>query len=122
MKRLTSSLVLLLVVLGSPGLVAQELSPPPLGSEIVIEPDPSGDGYLCRSELRDLETEELLAAPVLRFRAGEPASVRSELPSGVTYELEVEVDAAGESARWSSQLRMGEKTVGQQSGVVRLSG
>lgn len=45
-----------------------------LGVEASI--DPAGDGtYVCVVKVSDLDSSEVLAAPTLRFRSGEEASV-----------------------------------------------
>ena len=121
MRRSTFVVAVVLFVLAPLALVAQQAASPALGTEIVVEPDPSGDDlYLCRMVLRDLDSDEVLSAPTVRFRAGEPASVSSQLPSGAVFELEVEVDAAGETGRWSSEVRLDQRVVSRQSGSLRL--
>ena len=122
MNRSLLLMLLPFAAIGTPAVAAPEAPVPTLASEVSIEPDPTADDlYLCTAVLRDLENDEVLAAPTVRFRAGESATVVSELPSGWRFEVEVEVDAAGGSAGWSSELRDGDEVLSRQSGAVRLA-
>ena len=71
--RIPAITALLSIVAAMAPLAAAPL-PLQLGVEVSI--DPAGDGtYVCVAKVSDLDSGEVLAAPTLRFRSGEEASL-----------------------------------------------
>ena len=96
-------------------LLAGDFPPLQLGVEASI--DPAGDGtYVCVAKVSDLENGEVVAAPTLRFRSGEEATVVVGTEDGATQlKIQVVADENEGSARFElSVVRDGtEKTIQQ---------
>lgn len=113
-----------LVVLG--GAIAEDdpaiSAPIWFGTEISIVPDEDAAGlWRCEALLKDLVGEAVLSAPTIVFATGEKASVQSGLPSGMLWELEVEVSDNGGKASWSSKITLGDQVLSVSTGSVRLA-
>lgn len=94
---LTAMIALLGLALGAP---VHGQSPPAaerIGVEMTIRRAEGADGqYVCRTTVKDLAAQAVLAEPEFRFRMGENATVRS---SGQGYEVEVSAFVSGGGAQ-----------------------
>ena len=99
----------------------------PVGYAIGVDiaPDPRfADAYEARAIVTDLATEEVLSAPRIRFRRGPAgkAKIQSGTPDGLSIHMEVEVDALGETATYTAEIRRDETVVSVHKVRVRLEG
>ena len=112
MRTAAAMIPILSIALALP-LLAADPALQQLGVEVSI--DPAGDGmYVCVAKVFDLDSGEVLAAPTLRFRSGEEASVAIGPIGGVDQlKIQVVADENEGSARFKlSVVRDGtEKTL-----------
>jgi hypothetical protein len=117
-------LVLALAVGGS--LVAASSSTPApaaYGVEVDLAPlADHPDGYRCHVAIRDLATNEVLAAPQLVFPKGQDAATQTTIPgTDRLASLTVEVADDG-TLTYELEVRSGEEVVSHHKATVALEG
>lgn len=113
-KRVLTLLTLGLALPSAAPAAAEEAARAAYGVEIEIAPDAEqADAYQATVVVTDLATEEVLAAPRLRFLGGPEGRgrMRSGVFGGRSVSVEVEVDEAGETAICRTEIRHGERLV-----------
>ncbi|MBP1641733.1 MAG: hypothetical protein H6Q03_402 [Acidobacteria bacterium] len=94
---LIAMLALLALAAGSPAHAQAAPAAERIGVEMTIRRADGGGGqYVCRTTVRDLAAQAVLAEPEFRFRMGENATARS---SGEGYEVEVSAFVSGGGAQ-----------------------
>ncbi len=92
-----------------------------LGSDVTLVPLAKPGAYQATVEVRDLVSNEVLAAPKIAFMKGEPAIATAKLDSGEEFRFTIQVDASGKSASYSAELRDAGKVVAQQKASIALT-
>jgi hypothetical protein len=95
-------------------------SPSAFGTEVSVAPS-EGGVYLLKAKVTDLGSGELLAGPVLKFRAGDTGEAETTLPDGqTTVHLRATVSADGRTADYKIEIRQGETLLASHSGQTVL--
>jgi hypothetical protein len=91
------------------------------GSEVTLEPMPGRAGvFVAKAVVKDLATDQVVAAPSLAFPAGEEATAESTSPAGTTLRLRVKADAATGKAEIALSLVAGSEERTLQRTTVQL--
>lgn len=93
-----------------------------IGVEITVSKASAEAGrYTCTTTVKDLVSQQVLAAPRIQFRPGEPAQLHTTDPaSGLAIEISVAVTGAGEQVDHVVLVRRGGELVASQSVTVHL--
>lgn len=92
-----------------------------LSTEVKLEPMAKPGVYQATVEIRDVSTQEVVAAPILAFLKGEPVSTKTTLDSGEEVLFTIQVEAAGATASYSAEVRNGGRTLALQKASIALS-
>jgi hypothetical protein len=111
-------------LLAGAALALPEMAPAAerIGVELTVSKASGESGkYRCQTTVKDLTTNQVLAAPDIFFRLGEPAKTSSTDPAtGLSVEISVAVTGAGEQFDHVVLVRRGDAVVAAQSGTVHL--
>lgn len=102
------------------GTLAVASDPPILSIDFSLEPTEKAGTYQASVLISDAASGEVLSAPRLTFRAGDPATASTRMPSGDLVEFEVTVSGDGSEASYSARLVRDEKQLNLQKGKIRL--
>jgi hypothetical protein len=141
MRRLTTRLTVSAVVIilaGVAGVIggqstsnrAAEASALPSGTfGVAIDVTPvEGEAgvYLCNGTVTDLATSKVLSRPSVKFKAGEPATVRSGIMVGAgaadvnEVKITVEVGSDARTASYTAEITRAGEVVSSQKATIRL--
>jgi len=121
--RLNRSLLALAFLLGAAGIItplaAQET--PGLSVSVSIAPVPSNpDEVFCKSEISDLATGKLIAAPNVRVMKGENGKVSIGDTATDSLVFEISVAKSGASASYSVCYTKSGKVVSAQKATISI--
>jgi hypothetical protein len=114
MKRL---FLVLAASLASTVLAAQ--GPPAYGLDVDIRPSPDSKGYVCNAQITDLESGEVISAPMIRLTSDATVTTQPE-GSDVSYELKVLVESQGSRATTQLKVSRGDAVLARQRSTLAI--
>ncbi len=87
--------------------------------DLDIAPTNQSGGYLCKAEIKDLDTGKVLSAPSITLLAGSPATTRTT-DGDLVAELRVSVDSKGSRATAELKVSRAGRAVAAQKTTVSI--
>lgn len=97
-------------------------STPSYGFDVSIVPDQQiSDAYQAKLVVRELDSNMVVAAPTIRFRAGEPANTTTAGgANGVNFQFSVAVNEKDGTAEYDAAVLQANKIVSRSQGKISL--
>lgn len=93
---------------------------PSYGFDVSIVPDQQVPGaYVAQLKVSELDSARVVAAPAIRFRAGEPSTTTTE-GEGMNFRFSVSVTQSGDAAEYDASVLNGKTVVSSSHGKISL--
>lgn len=94
---------------------------PSYGFDLSIAPDQDiANAYQAKLVITELASKKIIAAPVIRFRAGEPAQTTSQGSDDVDFQFSVAVNKTASAAEYEITLLRANTIVSHSQGKISL--
>lgn len=93
---------------------------PSYGFDVSIVPDQQAPGvYVAQLQVSEVASARVIAAPAIRFRAGEP-STTTTAGDGMNFRFSVSVTQSGDAAEYDASVLNGKTVVSSSHGKISL--
>ena len=123
----TKPIVLILIVVSmflvSYSFMNAETTPSTYGFDVSINPEAATPGvFQAKFVVSELSSGKVVAAPTIRFRAGEAAeSTAGDAKNGVNFKFSVSVDEKGSVAEYSAVVLNSNTEISRTQAKISLS-
>jgi hypothetical protein len=122
LKHLSNGLFLVFVMFLFALSVRGETTSPNYGFKVSIFPEQASPGvYQAKFAVTDLNTDRIVSAPTIRFRAGQPAQASAEDGGKTAFKFSVSVNESGSVAEFKAEALKDGATISRSQGTVSLN-
>jgi hypothetical protein len=94
---------------------------PSYGFDLSIVPDHEvANAYQANLIIRDLASTNIVAAPSIRFRSGQPAQAKSSESNGINFEFSIAINENGSSVEYNAAVLHANTVVSRSQGKISL--
>jgi hypothetical protein len=113
---------LVLCVIGFNGFINASTNPPGYGFNVSITPEQNSQGiFTAKFTVTNLNSSAVVAAPTIRFRAGEPAESTSvSTEGGTSFSFSVSVDDKASIAEYEVKVLEGASIISRSQASISL--
>ena len=102
-------------------LMAAGTQPSAAAFSTLVSIEPSGaNAFVLKAQIKDAESGEVLAGPMLKMPAGEAATTETELDADQNVTLTATVDGKSRTAQYTITVKKGQKVVSEHTAKITL--
>lgn len=122
LRKLPILMLLILAFAFSFSFMNAETVPSNYGFDVSISPEAATPGvFQAKFVISELASKKIVAAPTIRFRAGEPAQVTAGHPKdGVNFKFSVSIDKKGLMAEYNAVVLSSNTEISRSKAKISL--